>query len=42
VVTGLIGVGFIAAAFISSLVRNRRQDGPESPSGAQRPEMARA
>jgi hypothetical protein len=42
VVTGLIGVGFIAAAFISSLVRNRRQGGPESPTGAQRPEMARA
>jgi hypothetical protein len=26
VVTGLIGVGFIAAAFASSLVRNRRLD----------------
>ncbi|MEO3935608.1 DUF475 domain-containing protein [Dermatophilaceae bacterium Soc4.6] len=25
IVTGLIGVGFIAAAFVSSLVRNRRQ-----------------
>jgi hypothetical protein len=42
VVTGLIGVGFIAAAFISSLVRNRREGGPESPSDAKEPEMARA
>ena len=43
IVTGLIGVGFIAAAFISSLVRNRRDGGgPESPSGAKEPEMARA
>jgi uncharacterized protein len=31
VVTGLIGVGFIAAAFISSLVRNRRQGGGSGP-----------
>ena len=31
VVTGLIGVGFIGAAFISSVVRNRRADGdPDS------------
>ncbi len=29
VVTGLIGVGFIGAAFISSLVRNRRNPDPE-------------
>jgi hypothetical protein len=31
VVTGLIGVGFIAAAFVSSLVRNRRL--PDDPGG---------
>jgi hypothetical protein len=30
VVTGLIGVAFIGAAFISSIVRNRRADGQES------------
>ena len=43
VVTGLIGVGFIAAAFVSSLVRNRREGGgPESPSDEKQPEMARA
>ena len=31
VVTGLIGVGFIAAAFVSSVVRNRREDGASEP-----------
>jgi hypothetical protein len=37
VVTGLIGVAFIAAAFISSLIRNRREGGDEAgePSGEQ-------
>jgi hypothetical protein len=30
VVTGLIGVAFIGAAFISSVVRNRRAEGEES------------
>jgi hypothetical protein len=29
VVTGLIGVGFIAAAFVSSIVRNRREERAE-------------
>ncbi|MDQ2757078.1 MAG: DUF475 domain-containing protein, partial [Actinomycetota bacterium] len=34
IVTGLIGVGFIAAAFASSLVRNRRlPDEPDRPGG---------
>jgi uncharacterized protein len=34
IVTGLIGVGFIAAAFVSSLVRNRRlPDEPDEPDG---------
>ncbi|MGH3497009.1 MAG: DUF475 domain-containing protein [Nocardioidaceae bacterium] len=33
VVTGLIGVGFIAAAFVSSVLRNRRRDHDDS-SGA--------
>jgi hypothetical protein len=30
VVTGLIGIGFIAAAFVSSLVRNKRQAGSDT------------
>jgi hypothetical protein len=37
VVTGLVGVGFIGAAFASSLVRNRR-----TPHGPVQPELARA
>jgi len=31
VVTGLIGVGFIGAALISSIIRNRREDGEDDP-----------
>ena len=31
VVTGLIGVGFIAAAFFSSVLRNRKITGPTPP-----------
>ena len=43
VVTGLIGVGFILAAFISSLVRNRRRaDGPGPTLGGEPAEMARS
>ncbi|WP_163512252.1 DUF475 domain-containing protein [Fodinicola acaciae] len=37
VVTGLIGVAFIAAAFISSLVRNRRLGGDDSSDDAGEP-----
>jgi hypothetical protein len=36
VVTGLIGVGFIAAAFVSSVVRNRRLEADEKAGGVQR------
>ncbi|MCU1616054.1 MAG: hypothetical protein JWO98_3594 [Frankiales bacterium] len=43
VVTGLIGVGFILAAFISSLVRNRRRaDGSGPTLGGEPAEMARS
>jgi uncharacterized protein len=40
VVTGLIGVAFIAAAVISSVVRNRRAGSSGSSSGAEKIEMA--
>ena len=36
VVTGLIGVGFIAAAFVSSVLRNRRLEAAEAAGGAER------
>jgi hypothetical protein len=36
VVTGLIGVGFIAAAFVSSVLRNRRQDAADAAGGVER------
>jgi hypothetical protein len=36
VVTGLIGVGFIAAAFVSSVVRNRRLEADEKAGGVRR------
>jgi hypothetical protein len=42
VVTGLIGVAFIAAAFISSLVRNRHQGSSVPPSGVEEVTMSRA
>jgi hypothetical protein len=38
VVTGLIGVGFIGAAFLSSVVRNRNEAGDDSPSGENEPQ----
>jgi hypothetical protein len=41
VVTGLVGVGFIGAAFISSLVRKRRDDGNDGrPAGVDEAEPA--
>ena len=40
VVTGLIGVGFILAAFISSLVRNRRLGTQEEPATEREPVTA--
>ena len=42
VVTGLIGVAFIAAAVISSVVRNRHEGASGSSSGAEGIEMAKA
>jgi hypothetical protein len=36
VVTGLIGVGFIAAAFVSSVVRNRRAEAEDEADGVAR------
>lgn len=36
VVTGLIGVGFIAAAFVSSVLRNRRLEAAEAAGGVER------
>jgi hypothetical protein len=42
VVTGLIGVAFIMAAFLSSIARNRRQGGDEGLSPVREPELDRA
>jgi uncharacterized protein len=42
VVTGLIGVAFIVAAFLSSIARNRRQGGDEGMSPVREPELDRA
>jgi hypothetical protein len=42
VVTGLIGVGFIAAAFISSVVRNKRKPGEDADEPDALPEPATA
>ncbi len=39
IVTGLVGVGFVVAAFVTSLVRNRRE---KAPSDQRRPELAAA
>ena len=40
VVTGLIGVGFIGASFLSSVVRNRRAQQLEEPDDAPDPELS--
>ena len=42
VVTGLIGVAFIMAAFLSAIARNRRQGGDEGLSPVREPELDRA
>jgi hypothetical protein len=42
VVTGLIGVAFILAAFLSSIARNRREGGGDGPRSVGEPELERA